>query len=432
MELEDEETNFEFERINYSSSNFTSILIRMDNTTVMHKINRQEPLHDNQKNMVFDRPKQDDSKSSSYSREIKYDDGQTESLEILSPTKNLSIHPKNIEMLSQNGYVRIEKKPIIEEIYINNTNQKPKQHRECAMNRLAKNRIPHIIISPNSSDSEDYTEVRQRRVESYSDCTEMEGLSMVNFGGGVHNVSNNSKKRRKHSDSRKEYGEKKHVPSTWQFRSSIINEYFEYEMNKIGGQVFIGGKPIQKPLFLEMKTFKDLRDIPQKWMLILEILTKNMGLRKLDVFIASLAESTQCSYKGGWSHFISFFIEENEPFPDWEDEDECIMIFRDFITWAVDNIKLLEVNIACSAISKMFQCLLPRLAIAKIQQIISLKKGVLMSHPKQIKYLKIWDLNLILSYYINIYTPTFDSAVRYNFLQKKVAIFLGFFFMLKP
>jgi hypothetical protein len=33
----------------------------------------------------------------------------------------------------------------------------------------------------------------------------------------------------------------------------------------------------------------------------------------------------------------------------------CYSIQRDFITWAADNIKLSEVNIACSAISKMFQ-----------------------------------------------------------------------------
>jgi hypothetical protein len=51
-------------------------------------------------------------------------------------------------------------------------------------------------------------------------------------------------------------------------------------------------------LFLELKTLKYLEDIPQKWMLILEILTQEMGLRKLDLFISSLAESTQRSYRG--------------------------------------------------------------------------------------------------------------------------------------
>jgi hypothetical protein len=103
-------------------------------------------------------------------------------------------------------------------------------------------------------------------------------------------------------------------------------------------------------LFLELKTLKDLENIPQKWMIVLEILTQQMGLKKLDLFISNLAESTQCSYKRGWSHFVSFFIEENEPFPNWKDEDECIIVFGDFI----NNIKLSEINIACSAISKMF------------------------------------------------------------------------------
>jgi hypothetical protein len=50
----------------------------------------------------------------------------------------------------------------------------------------------------------------------------------------------------------------------------------------------------------------------------------------------ALAESTQCSYRGNYSHFISFFIEENEPFPDWKDEEECIIVFGGFITWAAE------------------------------------------------------------------------------------------------
>jgi hypothetical protein len=35
-------------------------------------------------------------------------------------------------------------------------------------------------------------------------------------------------------------------------------------------------------------------------------------------------------------------------------------------------------------------------------------------------------------YYKNTFTPTENSVARYNFLQKKIAIFLGFFFMLRP
>jgi hypothetical protein len=70
-----------------------------------------------------------------------------------------------------------------------------------------------------------------------------------------------------------------------------------------------------------------------------------MGLRKLDLFMSSITDSTQRSYKGGWSHFVSFFIEENDPFPNWKDEDKCIIVFGDFITLATDNIKLSEINI---------------------------------------------------------------------------------------
>jgi hypothetical protein len=80
----------------------------------------------------------------------------------------------------------------------------------------------------------------------------------------------------------------------------------------------------------------------------------------------------------------------------------------------------------------MFQCLFPTLEIVKIQQIISLKKGALMSHPKQVKCLKLWNPDLIISYYTTAFTPTIDPIARYNFLQKKIAIFLGFFFMLRP
>jgi hypothetical protein len=88
----------------------------------------------------------------------------------------------------------------------------------------------------------------------------MEETSMINFSRGIYNVSNKLRKRRKHSDTRKEYGKKKRVSTTWQIRSMIVNEYFEYETSNIGGtllQAFIGGKPVENLLFLELKTLKD-------------------------------------------------------------------------------------------------------------------------------------------------------------------------------
>jgi hypothetical protein len=196
--------------------------------------------------MVFDRPKRNSSESCTHSRKIKYDDRQTESFgdeqRLFSPTKNLLIHSGNTKMLSNNRHVCLKKEPIIEEICTCDSNQRPGQYREYSKNRLEKIRIPCVITSPDSSDSENYTKVCQRRFESDSDCTEMEGISMVNSSRGIHNVSNNISRRKKNSDTRKEYGKKKHVSTTWQIRSLIINEYFEYETDNIAG-------PLQDPLF---------------------------------------------------------------------------------------------------------------------------------------------------------------------------------------
>jgi hypothetical protein len=86
-------------------ANFTSILIRTDNTSAMYVYQPKDwcskSLYDNQKNLVYDRPKWTGSKSRSHSRKIKYDDGQTESSgderRLLSPTKNLSIHSRDTQ-----------------------------------------------------------------------------------------------------------------------------------------------------------------------------------------------------------------------------------------------------------------------------------------------------------------------------------------------
>jgi hypothetical protein len=64
-------------------------------------------------------------------------------------------------MLSQSKHIRFKKEPIIKEIRIGDTNQRSGQYRECTKDRLAKIRIPHVITSPDSSHSENYTEVCQ-------------------------------------------------------------------------------------------------------------------------------------------------------------------------------------------------------------------------------------------------------------------------------
>jgi hypothetical protein len=88
--------------------------------------------------------------------ETECNNGKTESSGdgLLSPTKNLSIHSGNTEMLFNSGHLRFKKEPISEEVCIGDTNQRPGQCWECSKNRLEKVRIPCVITSPDSSDSE--------------------------------------------------------------------------------------------------------------------------------------------------------------------------------------------------------------------------------------------------------------------------------------
>jgi hypothetical protein len=118
MEPEDEETNLEFERINNNSSssrtfssvnNKSQIYINPDpNRQHLSNVQNQpkgwlsKPLHDNQKNMAFDR------QIESFGNEWR----------LLSPTKNLSIHSRDIKMLFNSRHVRFKKEPIIEEVCI--------------------------------------------------------------------------------------------------------------------------------------------------------------------------------------------------------------------------------------------------------------------------------------------------------------------------
>jgi hypothetical protein len=106
----------------------------------------------------------------------------------LEMSGDYSLPPKTfqfIKMLSNSGYVRFKKEPIIEEICISDTDKRSGQYRECTKNRLEKIHMPRIITSPDSSDSENYTEVCQQRIESDSDHTEMEGTSMVDSSRGI-------------------------------------------------------------------------------------------------------------------------------------------------------------------------------------------------------------------------------------------------------
>jgi hypothetical protein len=171
-----------------------------------------------------------------------------------SPTKNLSIHSGNTKMLYNSKHVCLKKEPIVEEICINDTNQGSGQCQKCSKNRLEKVHIPRVVIFLNSFDSKSYSEVCHRGFKNHFDCPKVEKTSMVDSSGGIHNVSNNTRRRREHSDTRKKHGKKKYVPTTWEIRNPIVNESFEYEKSNIGGaflQAVRGGKPFKNFLLLE-------------------------------------------------------------------------------------------------------------------------------------------------------------------------------------
>jgi hypothetical protein len=68
------------------------------------KIGYTKFIYDNKENMVFDKPKPNVSENNSHLQQIKYNNRQTEPFgdnqKLLFPTKNLSIHSRNTEILS--------------------------------------------------------------------------------------------------------------------------------------------------------------------------------------------------------------------------------------------------------------------------------------------------------------------------------------------
>jgi hypothetical protein len=75
-----------------------------------------------------------------------------------------------------------------------------------------------------------------------------------------------------------------------------------------------------------------------------------------------------------------------------------------------------ELNIACSAISKLFPVFHLLLSIPKIPLIKNLRRGIALQHPKRAKYKTTWDSNLLLNYYLKEETPEGNNATKIYFL----------------
>jgi hypothetical protein len=174
-------------------------------------------------------------------------------------------------------------------------------------------------------------------------------------------------KGRKCVNSGKKYGKTKYEFTTWQIKSSIVDEFFRYKMSCIGGtllQNFIGNKKVEKSLYLEEKKLEKLKKNSRK----MDVSSRNINpYNKLKINSKELYKRLESIYIILYKKIMN---------PNWDDEDECIIIFGDFISLFSSNNKLWELNITSSVISKMFN---PN--PAKLPAIISLKKRALMNYP---------------------------------------------------
>jgi hypothetical protein len=86
--------------------------------------------------------------------------------------------------------------------------------------------------------------------------------------------------------------------------------------------------------------------------------------------------------------------------------------FQDFIASKAseENMPSSKLNIACSAISKVFSVFHSFLSVLKIPLIKGLRRGIALQHPEGVKYKITWDSNLLLNYYLKEETPEGDDG----------------------
>jgi hypothetical protein len=399
-----------------------------------------QPLSDNKKNLVADGQKSNVSKSSSYTRKNKHNDRQIKSSRnkrrlSTEPTK-LSKSPEHPPLLSDDRSICLEEESINKEICLSNSGKRPRQHRKCFKVKLDEDSPASIDPSSDSFDTESDSKIRKRRKESYNDSSGMERSNMVITYPKHDNLKSEPGKSGRHPNTRKEHDKKKLTSSSWKVRSPIVNEFLEFEKEHIAPghwKKFIESNRWIK-LYFEQLQWKELKQENKQWIFIMELLVKELSIQKLDLFMSSIVESTQKNYTFGWNKFIDFIISSYDSFPQWQNQEDCIYKFQDFIAWGAneENMPSSELNIACSAISKVFSVFHPLISIPKIPLIKSLRRGIALQHPKRAKYKTTWDSNLLLNYYLKEEIPEGNEAVKIYFLQTKIAIFLGFFYMLRP
>jgi hypothetical protein len=170
------------------------------------------------------------------------------------------------------------------------------------------------------------------------------------------------------------------------------------------------------------------------YFLLLQEMFSIRGIFIIDAYINGTAETTRKSYKSGWNMSIKFLVEENYNNTNWEDKKECERVYLEFLNWAFVRRKTTpsSINIACSAVSKFICAFIKDFNFAQTKFTKNIKKGFVTNNPKKPKYPVMWNPDLLIDYYYKNNENDLPFKEKYQFLQTKVAILLGYLHMLRP
>jgi hypothetical protein len=150
------------------------------------------------------------------------------------------------------------------------------------------------------------------------------------------------------------------------------------------------------------------------------------GISIIDAYPKGTAESTWKSYKSGWNIFVKFLVEEKYNDTDWEYKKDCEKVYLEFLNWVFVGRKIppSSINIACSVVSKFICVFITDFNFVQSRFVKNIKRGFMTNNPKKPKY-------PLIDYYYKNNENDLPLEDKYQFLQVKTAIVLGYLHMLR-
>jgi hypothetical protein len=300
---------------------------------------------------------------------------------------------------------------------------------------LVNHKKAHSSTSADPSSTESIEEVQRRRKNSYIDSSFLEGPSMGRLIRKPDNFDYTTGQIRKHIDTWEGDDEERSPSATRELKCLLIKEFILYYNNKNtkvfdssakGAQEYCGPCQLSGIVSLELTGLKN------PYFVLFQKIFKFKKISIIDAYLAGTSPSTWRSYKTGWNIFVRFLIEEKISNVDWEDEKTCNRIYQEFLNWAFVGRKIpaSSINIACSAISKFMCAFISNFNFASSKFIRSMKRGFMMNHPKKPRYPMTWNPDVLINYYYKNNEDSLSTDEKYQFLQTKIAILLGYLHML--